>query len=97
MTILRGRLALLLALLSAPGCAGGQGARTGAPSTSFQRADTAALHRTLDSLAGAHHGVVDAQHVSHGPRTSAGARVAQRPLSHSKRTGGHVQADVGNG
>ena len=58
MTILRGRLALLLALLSAPGCAGGQGARTGAPSTSFQRADTAALHRTLDSLAGAHHGVV---------------------------------------
>ena len=58
MTILRGRLALLLALLSAPGCAGGQGARTGASLPSFQRADTAALHRTLDSLAGAHHGVV---------------------------------------
>jgi beta-lactamase class A len=52
------RLALLFALVSMPVYAGGQGARSGAPATSFQRADTAALHRTLDSLANAHHGVV---------------------------------------
>ena len=51
-----GRHLVLLMLLAAPGCAAGQGA---APRpTSFQRADTAALHRTLDSLAGAHRGVV---------------------------------------
>jgi beta-lactamase class A len=42
-----------------PGCATGQAARTGsAAPASFTRADTAALHRTLDSLAAAHHGVV---------------------------------------
>ena len=58
MMLMRARLPLLLALLSAPGCAGGQGARTAAPPTGFQRADTAGLHRTLDSLAGAHRGVV---------------------------------------
>jgi beta-lactamase class A len=54
-----GRVALVLAMLGAPGCATGQGARpaNAAPAT-FTRADTAALHRTLDSLAGAHHGVV---------------------------------------
>jgi beta-lactamase class A len=54
-----GRVALVLALLGAPGCATGQGARpANATPASFTRADTAALHRTLDSLAGAHHGVV---------------------------------------
>ena len=58
MMVMRARLPLLLALLSAPGCAGGQGARTAAAPTGFQRADTAGLHRTLDSLAGAHRGVV---------------------------------------
>ena len=58
MMLMRARLPLLLALLSAPGCAGGQGARTAAAPTGFQRADTAGLHRTLDSLAGAHRGVV---------------------------------------
>ena len=52
------RLALLLAMLGAPGCATGQGARSGAVPATFTRADTAALHRTLDSLAAAHHGVV---------------------------------------
>jgi beta-lactamase class A len=41
-----------------PGCAGGQAARSSTSATSLQRADTAALHRTLDSLAGAHRGVV---------------------------------------
>ena len=54
----RACLPLMLALLSAPGCAGGQGARTGISPTGFQRADTAGLHHTLDSLAGAHRGVV---------------------------------------
>ena len=58
MILMRARLPLLLALLSAPGCAGGQGARAAVAPTSFQRADTAGLHRTLDSLAGAHRGVV---------------------------------------
>jgi beta-lactamase class A len=54
----RGHLVLLLvAQLGMPGCVGGQ--RAGAPSpTTFVRADTAALRRTLDSLATAHHGVV---------------------------------------
>ena len=42
----------LLALL--PACARAQTA----PSPTFARADTARLHRTLDSLAAAHHGVV---------------------------------------
>jgi beta-lactamase class A len=52
------RLALpLLAQLGASGCAVGQGAPKPAPA-SFTRADTAGLHRTLDSLASAHHGVV---------------------------------------
>lgn len=56
-----GRVALLLAMLAAPGCATGQAsapagaAQVPAP---FVRADTAALHRTLDSLAGAHRGIV---------------------------------------
>jgi beta-lactamase class A len=54
-----GRLAVLVAMLGVPGCATGQAARTGsAAPASFTRADTAALHRTLDSLAAAHHGVV---------------------------------------
>jgi beta-lactamase class A len=47
----------LLAQLGTAGCAAGQGTRTPAPA-SFTRADTASLHRTLDSLAAAHHGVV---------------------------------------
>lgn len=47
-------LLLAMALLSA--CARG-GAQT-APAPSFARADTAALHRTLDSLAHAHRGVL---------------------------------------
>jgi beta-lactamase class A len=54
-----GRASLILAVLAAPGCAGGQGPRAGAPSpASFARADTSALRRTLDSLAAGHHGVV---------------------------------------
>ena len=54
-----GRFAVLLAMLGAPGCATGQGARpAGVTTPSFARADTAALHRTFDSLASAHHGVV---------------------------------------
>ena len=51
------RLPLLVALLAAPACATGQVAPGAAPAA-FVRADTAALHRTLDSLAGAHHGIV---------------------------------------
>jgi beta-lactamase class A len=52
------RLALpLLAQLGTSGCAAAQGARTPGPA-SFVRADTASLHRTLDSLAAAHHGIV---------------------------------------
>ena len=52
------RLALpLLAQLGTSSCAAGQGARTPAP-VSFTRADTARLHRTLDSLAAAHRGIV---------------------------------------
>ena len=52
------RLALpLIAQLAASGCAGGQGAGRPAPAN-FVRADTAKLHRTLDSLAAAHHGTV---------------------------------------
>jgi len=47
----------LVAQLAAAGCAGGQAARAPAPVT-FARADMARLHRTLDSLASAHHGVV---------------------------------------
>jgi beta-lactamase class A len=53
------RLALLVALLGMPACATGQGPRPeGAAPVQFTRADTARLHRTLDSLANAHHGVV---------------------------------------
>ena len=53
------RVPLLLALLAAPACATGQGApRASHAPQAFVRADTAALHRTLDSLAGAHRGVV---------------------------------------
>ncbi|MEO8337600.1 MAG: serine hydrolase [bacterium] len=51
-------LTLCVALAAMPACAGGQAARGTGPTTSFQRADTATLHRTLDSLAGAHRGVV---------------------------------------
>ena len=52
------RIALpLIAQLAAAGCAGGQGAGRPAPAN-FTRADTARLHRTLDSLASAHHGTV---------------------------------------
>ena len=52
------RLALpLLAQLGASGCVGGQASPRPAPAT-YTRADTASLHRTLDSLASAHHGVV---------------------------------------
>jgi beta-lactamase class A len=48
---------LAAALLAAPGCATGQAAR--APGASaLTRADTAALRRTLDSLAAGHRGVV---------------------------------------
>jgi beta-lactamase class A len=53
---------LLLVQLGMPACVGGQKAVTKAAikpaPVSFAHADTAALHRTLDSLAGAHHGVV---------------------------------------
>jgi beta-lactamase class A len=50
---------LLAALVSAPGCATGQGARTpDAARRPAVRADTAALRRTLDSLANGHRGVV---------------------------------------
>jgi beta-lactamase class A len=59
----------LLAQLAAAGCAGGQAARAPTP-TSYARADTARLHRTLDSLAAAHHGVVGytVQNVDTGER-----------------------------
>jgi beta-lactamase class A len=53
-------LAALLLLAGPAACAHAQGARPGsAPAArAAVRADTAALHRTLDSLAAAHHGVV---------------------------------------
>ena len=52
-------VASLLVLLAAPGGATGQGSRPPAVSpVSFVRADTAALHRTLDALAARHRGVV---------------------------------------
>jgi beta-lactamase class A len=50
----RRRFAPLAMLLLLPACAHGQVATGSAP----QRADTAALRRTLDSLAGVHRGVV---------------------------------------
>ena len=52
------RIAATLALLLLPGCARGQTGSTNIRPTSYQRADTAALHRTLDSLAERHRGVV---------------------------------------
>ncbi|MDB4892009.1 MAG: putative beta-lactamase precursor, partial [Gemmatimonadetes bacterium] len=58
MRLTRRGLLLCVALSALPGCAGGQAARNSSASTNFQRADTAALHRTLDSLASAHRGVV---------------------------------------
>jgi beta-lactamase class A len=64
------RLALpLLAQLGTSSCAAGQAARSPAPA-SFTRADTASLHRTLDSLASAHHGIVGyaVQNVDTGER-----------------------------
>ena len=45
-------------MLVLPTGAGAQALANGAARVSFARADTAALHRTLDSLAGQHHGVV---------------------------------------
>ena len=48
----------LLALLGVPACATGQGASGTVTPAAMARADTAALHRTLDSLAAAHRGVV---------------------------------------
>jgi beta-lactamase class A len=47
----------LLAQLGTAGCAGGQSTARPGPA-SFTRADTASLHRALDSLASAHHGIV---------------------------------------
>ena len=44
-------------LASIPACARSQ-AKVAATPVSFQHADTAKLHRTLDSLAAAHHGIV---------------------------------------
>jgi beta-lactamase class A len=53
------RLALLLTLLVAPACAIGQGPNAaGAGAIVYARSDTAALHRTLDSLANQHRGIV---------------------------------------
>ncbi|MEP6730888.1 MAG: serine hydrolase [bacterium] len=57
MKFTRRGLALCAVLGAMPGCAGGQAAGGVSPA-SFQRADTAALHRTLDSLANVHRGVV---------------------------------------
>ncbi len=58
MRLTRRGLSLCVALAAMPGCARGQATRSAAAPTNVQRADTAALHRTLDSLAGAHRGVV---------------------------------------
>jgi beta-lactamase class A len=66
----RWRLALpLLAQLGTSSCAAGQAARSPAQA-SFTSADTASLHRTLDSLASAHHGIVGyaVQNVDTGER-----------------------------
>ena len=49
------RIVTLLLVLCAPGCAPAQ---TGSSPVAVARADTASLHRTLDSLAAAHHGIV---------------------------------------
>ena len=53
-----GRVAATLALLALPGCARGQAGGTNIRPMSYQHADTATLHRTLDSLADRHRGVV---------------------------------------
>jgi beta-lactamase class A len=50
------RVAVVLLALAMPACATGQGTRAGPPV--FTRADTAALHRVLDSLASHHRGTV---------------------------------------
>ena len=50
------RIPVLLALLLVPACAGGQAGAAMSPAP--VRADTAALRRTLDSIADAHRGVV---------------------------------------
>ena len=70
-----GRVAAGVALFALPGCAGGQAARTSTTPAVYQRADTAALHRTLDSLAVRHHGVVG--YVVHNLDT--GERLELRP------------------
>ena len=51
-------LPLLLALAGPSGCAMAQGATVPPPARPHAGADTARLHRVLDSLAGAHRGVV---------------------------------------
>jgi beta-lactamase class A len=53
-----GRVAATLALLALPCCARGQAGGTNIRPATYQHADTAALHRTLDSLADKHRGVV---------------------------------------
>jgi beta-lactamase class A len=52
------RVVAAVALLALPGCARGQATATNLRPASYQRADTAALHRSLDSLAARHRGVV---------------------------------------
>jgi beta-lactamase class A len=52
-----GTLAVVLSLLVAPGCATGQ-SRAPSGGGAYQRADTALLRRTLDSLAAGHRGTV---------------------------------------
>ena len=54
----RTRSLLALALAGPFGCAGAQGAASAPPPRAYTRADTARLHRTLDSLGAAHRGVV---------------------------------------
>ena len=50
--------ALSVLVVCASSVTSAQGTRTATASGTFQRADTALLHRTLDSLSGAHRGVV---------------------------------------
>ena len=50
--------ALTFLMLLVPVIARAQAAKPATPPGAFQRADTASLHRTLDSLAAAHHGIV---------------------------------------
>jgi beta-lactamase class A len=49
---------LLALLIATPACAHAQAAKPVPPAASFTRADTARLHRTLDSIAAAHRGIV---------------------------------------